>query len=87
MPHPPYKTLLAQRLAVDPNALLNYFELNNFAIGTAPDGKQHCISFYELDHPKPTVGATPPARPSKEVAAVQLVNSKRIAKPKPKPKP
>ena len=67
MPESSYKILLAKRLAVDPNALLNYFELGSFAIGTTPDGKQHAFSFYDLDHPKP----------AKEVAEKGILDLKK----------
>ena len=47
-----YKILAAQRLAIDPNALLNYLEFYDHAICTTPDGRQHIFSFAELDHPR-----------------------------------
>jgi hypothetical protein len=47
-----YKILAAQRLAIDPNALLMYLEFYDHAICTTPDGRQHIFSFAELDHPR-----------------------------------
>ncbi|OGO41098.1 MAG: hypothetical protein A2Z04_01575 [Chloroflexi bacterium RBG_16_57_9] len=52
-----YKILAAQRLAIDPNALLMYFELDDKAIVTTPDGVQHVFAFADLDRPKKPVGA------------------------------
>jgi len=46
-----YKILAAQRLAVDPNALLNYLEYMGRVYVTTPDGQQHSWTYAELDRP------------------------------------
>jgi hypothetical protein len=43
-----YKKLAAQRLAIDPNELLSYFEVNQQSFATTPDGKQHIFTFAHL---------------------------------------
>ena len=83
MPANSYKILVAKRLAIDPNALLMYFETENFAIVTTPDGQQHSFSKSELDRPRPAipVAKTPQKGPDPASAADQLINlpSKKVA--------
>jgi hypothetical protein len=69
MTEPNYKSLAAQRLAIDPNALLNYFEFHDHVLCTTPDGRQHKFSFTDLRRPAPGRGGSsgelhPQTRPS-----------------------
>ena len=65
-----YKILAAQRLAIDPNALLNYFEFHDHVLVTTPDGRQHKFSFAELNRPakRPDPMITPEAIPVAKTA-------------------
>jgi hypothetical protein len=65
-----YKILVAKRLAIDPNALLMYFETTNYAIATTPDGQQHTFHKTDLDRP----------RDAKKTVLSNQVNSILVAK-------
>jgi len=70
-----YKALVAQRLAIDPNELLMYYENNGKVYATTPDGVQHSYTYEQLN------------RPAKKPAEVQLRPTTNVAPPsKPKPK-
>jgi hypothetical protein len=47
-----YKILAAQRLAIDPNELLGFFEFRDHILVTTPDGRQHKFTFAELNRPQ-----------------------------------
>jgi hypothetical protein len=92
-----YKILAAQRLAIDPNALLSYFEFHDHALCTTPDGRQYKFSFAELIRPAKKTdnlvqpGSIPVAEKnnsgvSSAAASAQLnvSKTKKVAKPKPK---
>jgi YD repeat-containing protein len=51
MPYVSYLILAAQRLAIDPNAMLMYYENNGIVYATTPDGVQHTFTYAELDRP------------------------------------
>jgi hypothetical protein len=80
-----YKILAAKRLAVDPNALLNYFEFRDHVLVTTPDGHQHKFTFAELNRPPAkdiaktgqNAGGSPSAAPQ-----LNTLPSKKVAKRK-----
>ena len=75
-----YKILAAQRLAIDPNELLMYYENNGTVYVTTPDGVQHTYTYAELNRPErkgPPETAKKPV-PRTPDRAIPVANSKNL---------
>jgi hypothetical protein len=82
MPYVSYLILAAQRLAIDPNAMLMYYENNGIVYATTPDGVQHTFTYADLNRPSANaVAKTAQKGPGSPSAGAQLVNpeTKKVA--------